>query len=169
MHGEFYSYTLTASKAVLILLSFAILIRCLRSMLREKYDPEVWAYLRYGRERYPVEHWEVIIGRAKDADICIPEREIAWTHAVLRRSDDGQWRVNDVFGRGGVWVNNLFVDDDGADVSDGDTLNLNGIYVKFQDLSMEKRGRIESKRAGVGRKYSPALIPAAAARVFRKP
>ncbi len=37
MHGEFYSYTLTASKAVLILLSFAILIRCLRSMLREKY------------------------------------------------------------------------------------------------------------------------------------
>ncbi len=157
MHGEFYSYTLTASKAVLILLSFAILIRCLRSMLREKYDPEVWAYLRYGRERYPVEHWEVIIGRAKDADICIPEREIAWTHAVLRRSDDGQWRVNDVFGRGGVWVNNLFVDDDGADVSDGDTLNLNGIYVKFQDLSMEKRGRIESKRAGVGRKYSPAL------------
>ena len=157
MHGEFYSYTLTASKAVLILLSFAILIRCLRSMLREKYDPEVWAYLRYGRERYPIEHWEVIIGRAKDADVCIPEREIAWSHAVLRRNDSGQWRINDVFGRGGVWVNNIFVDDDGTDVNDGDTLNLNGIYVKFQDLSMEKREKIESKRAGVGRKYSPAL------------
>lgn len=157
MQGDFYAYTLAASKAILILLSFAILLRCLRSMLREEYDPETWAYLRYGRDRLPVQHWEVIIGRSPDADVYIPEREIARSHAILRRSDLGQWRVYDVFSRGGVWVNNVFVDDDGTEIVSGDTLNLNGICVRFEDLSMEKRERLESKRSGVGRRYSPSL------------
>ena len=157
MQGDFYFYTITASKAILILLSIAILARCLRSMLREKYDPETWAYLRYGRERLPVQHWEVIIGRASDADVCIPEREVARTHAILRRNDLGEWRIFDVFSRGGVWVNNTFVDDDGMEVRDGDVINLNGICVRFSDLSMERRERLESKRSGVGRRYSPAL------------
>lgn len=157
VQGDFYFYTITASKAILILLSIAILARCLRSMLREKYDPETWAYLRYGRERLPVQHWEVIIGRASDADVCIPEREVARTHAILRRNDLGEWRIFDVFSRGGVWVNNTFVDDDGMEVRDGDVINLNGICVRFSDLSMERRERLESKRSGVGRRYSPAL------------
>ena len=157
MQGDFYAYTLAASKAILILLSFAILLRCLRSMLREEYDPETWAYLRYGRDRLPVQHWEVIIGRSPDADVYIPEREIARSHAILRRNDLGQWRVYDVFSRGGVWVNNVFVDDDGTNIVSGDILNLNGICVRFEDLSMEKRERLESKRSGVGRRYSPSL------------
>ena len=157
MQGEFFSYTLTASKGILLLLSVAILLRCLRSMLRERYDPETWAYLRYGKERFPVQHWEVIIGRAPDADVCIPLREVARTHAILRRSEKGEWRVFDVLGRGGVWVNSLFVDDDGVEVTDGDTLNLNGICLKFSDLSMQRREKLESKRTGVGRRYSPAL------------
>ena len=157
MQGDFYAYTLAASKAILILLSFAILLRCLRSMLREEYDPETWAYLRYGRDRLPVQHWEVIIGRSPDADVYIPEREIARSHAILRRNDLGQWRVYDVFSRGGVWVNNVFVEDDGTEIVSGDILNLNGICVRFEDLSMEKRERLESKRSGVGRRYSPSL------------
>ena len=157
MQGDFYAYTLAASKAILILLSFAILLRCLRSMLREEYDPETWAYLRYGRDRLPVQHWEVIIGRSPDADVYIPEREIARSHAILRRNDLGQWRVYDVFSRGGVWVNNVFVEDDGTEIVSGDILNLNGICVRFEDLSMEKRECLESKRSGVGRRYSPSL------------
>ena len=157
MQGDFYVYTITASKAILILLSFGILLRCLRSMLRESYDPETWGYLRYGRDRLPIQHWEVIIGRSPDCDIYIPEREVARTHAVLRRNDLGEWRVYDVFSCGGVWVNNVFVDDDGVEVRDGDVLNLNGICVRFSDLDMEKRERLESRRVGVGRRYSPAL------------
>ena len=157
MQGDFYNYTITASKAILILLSIAILVRCLRSMLREKYDLETWAYLRYGRERLPIQHWEVIIGRAEDADVWILEREVARTHAILRRNDLGEWRIHDVFGRGGVWVNDIFVEEDGAEVKDGDEINLNGICVRFMDLGMEKREKLESKRSGVGRRYSPAL------------
>ena len=43
------------------------------------------------------------------------------------------------------------------EVRDGDVINLNGICVRFSDLSMERRERLESKRSGVGRRYSPAL------------
>ncbi len=157
VQGEFYAYSITASKAILILLSFFILLRCLRSMLREEYDPETWAYLHYNRERLPIQNWEVIIGRSEDADVWIPEREVSRTHAVLRRSDKGEWRVYDVFGRGGVWVNSSFVERGGTRISDGDTLNLNGIYTRFQDLSMEKRGKLESRRSGLGIRHSAAL------------
>ena len=157
MQGSFYMYTMTASKAVLVLLTLAILLRCVRSMLREEYDPETWAYLRYGREQLPVEHWEVIIGRSRDADVCIPDRELSREHAVLRRSDDGEWVIQDIFGRGGIWVNNLFVEEDGSPVSDGDVLNFNGIYVRFKDLSLEKREKLEAKRSGLSARYSPAI------------
>ena len=155
--GEFYSTTMAASKVILILLAFAILLRCLRSMLREEYDPEIWAYLRYGQDRLPVEHWEVLIGRSRDADVYIPDRELSREHAILRRTDKGDWKVYDVFGHGGIWVNNVFIGEHGSPVSDGDTLNLNSIYVKFQDLGMEKREKLESKRVGVGSRYSPSL------------
>ena len=157
MQGIFYTYTMTASKAVLVLLTLAILARCVRSMLREEYDPETWAYLRYGREQLPVEHWEVIIGRSRDADVCIPDRELSREHAVLRRSDDGQWVIQDIFGRGGIWVNNLFVEEDGSPVADGDVLNFNGIYVRFKDLSLEKREKLEARRSGLSARYSPAI------------
>ena len=37
----FGTYMLNLSRVVLIALAIAILVRCLRSMLREHYDPEV--------------------------------------------------------------------------------------------------------------------------------
>ena len=35
-------YTLAMSKYVLILLSIAMIVRCIRSMLSEHYEPETW-------------------------------------------------------------------------------------------------------------------------------
>ena len=53
----FLEYMLRASKYALILLSLAIIIRCIRSMLREQYEPETWAYIRTGDGRFPVNHF----------------------------------------------------------------------------------------------------------------
>ena len=157
MQGDFYSYTMSASKIILVLLAAGILLRCLRSMLREEYDPETWAYLRYGQDRLPIQHWEVLVGRSRDADIYIPDREISKEHAILRRTDKGNWYVYDVFGNGGIWINNVFVADRGSPVVDGDTLNFNSIYVRFQDLPMSRREKLESKRSGIAGRYSPGL------------
>lgn len=67
----FLQYILGASKFVLIVLSLAIIVRCIRSMLSERYEPEVWAYIRAGGELLPINHWENIIGRSPGADIRI--------------------------------------------------------------------------------------------------
>ena len=57
---------------MLIILSLVILVRCIRSMLNEQYEPEVWAYLRTGKENLPVTHWENIIGRSLGSDVRVP-------------------------------------------------------------------------------------------------
>ena len=37
------AWIIPTSRIVMILLSLAIMLRCIRSMLRERYDPELWA------------------------------------------------------------------------------------------------------------------------------
>ena len=56
-------YTLAASKYVLIILSLVIIVRCIRSMLSDRYEPEVWGYLWHESQTYTLTHWENIIGR----------------------------------------------------------------------------------------------------------
>ena len=56
--NEVLSHSLILSKSVLILLSVLIIARCLRSLLSERYEAEVWAWLQLGKEQLPVTHWE---------------------------------------------------------------------------------------------------------------
>ena len=39
-------YMLALSKYVLIIISIVILVRCIRSLLSERVEPEIWGYLR---------------------------------------------------------------------------------------------------------------------------
>ena len=78
-------------------------------MLSDKYEPEVWAYIRSGRDNLPVQHWENILGRSRSADVRIQRKKVARVHAVLTRSDKDIWTVYDVFGKRGVWVNGIKV------------------------------------------------------------
>ena len=57
---------------VLAFFAVWIVVRCARSMLSEKYVPEVWGYLELpdGTSR-AIEHWECILGRAKVSDIVL--------------------------------------------------------------------------------------------------
>ena len=68
---SFWDYMLILSKYALVIFSFIVIERSLRSMLSEKYDNEIWAYIRAGKERIPVNHWENLIGRSASADIRI--------------------------------------------------------------------------------------------------
>ena len=154
---EFLAYMLATSKFVLILLSLTIMIRCLRSMLREKYEPEVWAYIRGGQESLPVTHWENIIGRSRSADIQLDANGVSRVHAVLTRDDKGNWKLTNVFSRNGVWVNGERVTTRSVPVFHGDILNLGGVCVRFQDIPQDKREKLESSRSSVGKRISPAL------------
>lgn len=153
----FLQYIMTFSKFVLIVLSLAVMIRCIRSMLSEQYEPEVWAYVRVGRENVPVYHWENIIGRSRGADLWLDRPGIGRVHAVLTRSDRGIWRIYDVFSRGGVWVNGMKVGGGGVHLEHGDVINLAGSCVRFLEINPEKRAALEAARTTVGKRVSPAL------------
>lgn len=151
------SWMLPVSRIVMILLSLAVMTRCLRSMLRERYDPEIWAYLRAGKLTLPVTHWENLIGRSRSADLRLDLPGLRRVHAVLRRNDKGVWILHDVFSRGGVAVNGEATGPDGLRVADGDVITLGGHTLRFLDTNQAKRERLEATRSAVGRRISPAL------------
>ena len=153
----FLETSLTASKYVLIILSVCIIVRCIRSMLSERYESEVWAYIRLGREILPVNHWENIIGRSRGADIRVDQPGVGRVHAVLKRSDRGIWTIYDVFSKGGVWVNGTKVGSRGINLETGDVINLAGTCVRFQDITTEKREKLESARTSAGKRVSPFM------------
>ncbi len=154
--GELLS-SLNVSKGMLILTSVLILVRCLRSLLSERYEPEVWAWLQLGKDKLPVTHWENLLGRSRSADICVDRSRVSRVHAVLVRGRRGVWTVYDVFGKGGVWLNGTLIGAGGAVVQSGDVINLAGTPLRFTDMTAEKLRKLEKKRAGRGKRLSPFL------------
>ena len=136
-------------------------------MLRERYEPEIWGFLRVGGENLPICHWENLIGRSRSADLPLRLEKISSVHAVLTRSDRGSWAVYDIFSKGGVWVNGRKVPPGGAAVQDGDVLNFAGHTARFCDIPQEKRVQLEEKRRAAG-SVSPArtLLALTAFQVF---
>ena len=123
-------YAMPTSKYAVIIMSVLIIVRCIRSMLSERYEAEIWSYVYRGDEAIPVYHWENLIGRSLSADIRIDNRSMSRVHAVLVRSDKGEWRIFDIFSKGGVWVNGMKVSPLGAQVRSGDSINLAGNFLK---------------------------------------
>ena len=149
-------YTLAMSKYILILLSIALIIRCIRSMLSEHYEPETWGYLRHGQDTFTLTHWENIIGRSLSADVRLVDAGVSRVHAVLSRGNRGRWRVYDIFSRGGVWIKTAKAGPAGLPVQSGDVINIGGQRLRFRELEPEKREKLEAKRTAVGRSVSPA-------------
>lgn len=145
------------SKYLSIPLSLAILLRCIRSMLSSRYESETWATARWGHESLSVTHWENLIGRSRACDIRLAREDIARLQAVLRRFDDGSWRIYDVFGRGGVWVDSQSAGPDGVALRADSVIRLGETRLRLQDMSEEKRDRLEQQRTKAGKRVSPAL------------
>ena len=151
-------WILNLSRVVMIVCSLSVIIRCLRSMLRDRYDPETWAFLKLGKQQLlPVTHWENLLGRSRSADLQLEGKDVRRFHAVLRRTEDGSWRLFDVFGRGGVQVNGSAVSREGLPVRSGDAIRLGGATLRFLDADEARRERLDSIRSPVGKRVSPEL------------
>ena len=93
-------FMLNISRWALPFLAAWLLWRCVRSMLSQRYRPEIWAYIEGGHgEIQPIYHWECIIGRAKSCDVVVDSPDISRTHATLIRSGKGRWKLYDLFGQ----------------------------------------------------------------------
>ena len=155
--GSLSEYTLTFSKYILIILSLVIIARCIRSMLSEKYEPEVWAYLRHGSDSFTLTHWENVIGRSFNADIRLISTGVSRVHAVLCRRDKGTWRIYDIFSKGGVWVNGVKAGDKGLPVCHGDQINIGGEKLTFYEVNAKKLESLEAGRTSAGQRVSPSI------------
>ena len=153
----FFEYTVTIAQYGIFLLSVAIIVRCIRSMLNERYEPEVWAYISRKKEHIPICHWENTLGRSPFSDIRIDSPSLNRVHAVLTRNDKGVWKIYDIFSKGGVWVNGVKVGMGGTALRSGDVLNLAGNVVRFSDISTEQKKQLEARRTRAGQAVSPSV------------
>ena len=150
-------YIMQGTKYILPLLALWILLRCVRSMLRGRYEPETWAYIvDLNGTEHPVNHWECIVGRARSADIVLTDPTVSRMHASLQRDGDGDWTLTDLRSKGGTFVNG---EEAGSweDVGDGDEIDFAGCATAFRGISDAERERLERCRTAPGRYVGPGV------------
>ena len=155
--SELIGYIIGGTRYLMPLLALWVLLRCVRSMLRERYEPETWAYLvDLNGERHPVNHWESVVGRSRSADVVLDSPSVSRVHASLQRDGAGYWTVSDLRSKGGTFVNG-----EEADilepVRDGDVLEFAGEELVFQEVGREEREWLERRRTAPGRFVGPGM------------
>lgn len=139
------------------LLALIVLMRCVRSMLAGRADPETWGYLVSPEGAVqPLLHWECIIGRARSSDVKLPYRDVASVHAVLTRSDKGEWTVHNLGRRGSLMLNRRPVEDT-APLRDGDILQCASHPLQFAANTELHRALQEQRRAVAGWRVAPGV------------
>ena len=132
---------------VLIIL---LLWRCLKPLMFFKREPEIWAWLELSDgTRYPLTHWENVIGRSKSSDICLDLSTISRNHAVLTRYDDGSWTIADANSKSGVFVNGTAVQICALETDD--VINLGGLNMKLVPITARQEALQAELRTQSGR------------------
>ena len=156
LFGDTALRTAELSRYIVPLLAVIIVVRCIRSMLRERYEPETWAYLYLsGDVMLPIRHWECILGSAPSVDTCISHPSLDKLHACLIRSTSGAWTIYNL-GRGVTQVNGAVAGAGGLPVRDADVLTLGDVPARFVDLTEEERGALLKYRRMPGRSVRPS-------------
>ena len=150
-------YIVAGIRYLLPLLMLWVLARCVRSMLRERYEPETWAYLvDLNGERHSVNHWECIVGRSGSCDVVLDAPSVSRVHASLQRDGNGYWTVSDLRSKGGTFVNGGEADLLDP-VRDGDVLDFAGEELVFQEVGRDEREWLERRRTAPGRYVGPGV------------
>lgn len=152
MAGAWYTAIV---RFVFPILAVGILAGAIRSMLKVKHLPEVWAYLTLpnGGEE-PLTHWENIIGRSGASDVVLNYPVVSRQHAALIRGEDENWTVHDLDSKGGVTVNGKEIDRQ-APVSYGDVIGLGGVETVLLSVSPEEEAERRRRREIAERPVSP--------------
>ena len=149
------SYVTMVIRYLLPALAVVIVVRAVRSLLREKSEAESWGYLSLPNGlRMELNHWENLIGRAKSSDIYMEYPSLSRSHAAVIRDDKGNWRVCDVDSRTGIIVNGKKVDGKtGVPIKTGDVISLGGVELVF--IAADKTSEYEqaAKRTRPGRVF----------------
>ena len=130
---DYLSYATMIIRFVLPALAIIIVVRCTRSLLREKSESEIWGQLKLPNGTLiDLNYWENVIGRAKTSDAFMDYPTVSRNHAALIRDEKANWRIYDVESKTGVVVNGKKIEsDDGISVKSGDNIELGGVKLRF--------------------------------------
>ena len=131
-------WLLWVGRIALSAVAVLLLIRCGRTLLSGG-KQESWGFLSLSNgARYPLYHWENMIGRARQADIRINFPSVSRSHAALCRDSEGIWRIYPIR-TGGTLLNLKFTPKllaDGAGIRGMMALvrgyfNMDGHHIQF--------------------------------------
>jgi len=153
--GDYLSYVTLLIRFILPVLAIIIISRCLKSLLREESEDEIWGQLRLEDGKLvDLYYWENAIGRAGSSDIYIEYPSVSRSHATLIRDDKGNWRVYDIESKTGVLINGVKVEDaDGVPIKSGDIINVGGVPMVFIAADNTDEYEQAASRTRPGRYY----------------
>ncbi len=147
VYVEVYLGFLRYAAPVIVIL---LLWRCLKPLMLFKREPEIWAWLvLQDGSKYPLTHWENVVGRSKSSDVRFDLPTISRNHAVLTRYDDGSWTITDANSKSGVFVNDSPVQICALDPED--EINLGGLKMSLVPISARQEALQARLRAQTGR------------------
>lgn len=145
------------TRYILPFLAIWIIFRCFRSMMSDKYEPEIWGYLLYpDKSSAPLTHWESLIGKTRTADIVVNSHGVSPIHAVLIRNDKGIWKIFDIASKKGVFVNQERVSIRGVEVRHGDKIQIGSTKLAFVEANESDLRYIDERRTSAGSAVSPS-------------
>ena len=157
--GTFLTYLVYFSRYMLPIAAIAVITRCAYSMLRERYEPEVWGYLDLpDGSRVPLRHWECTIGSATSCDVVVRSPSVSGTQIVLIRDEFGNWTAYDIGINSASGINDVVIPEEGSRLEDGDLLTLGTCKLRFFNLNEEERGIIAQRRTEPGKMVSTGAM-----------
>lgn len=155
-HSEFLRWFTSIGRLLIPLISVFIVSRIAYSLFRGKKSPEVWGYLNLSNGLHiPINHWENLIGRAKNCDIVINFPTISRNHALLMRQEDEGWLLIDLDSKTGSSVEGKSIKDRTI-VNYGDIISFGGVKTQLVGLTLDEK-QIQENREVPGKEVNPAL------------
>ncbi len=146
---------LVLSRFLLPLLAILILVRCGRSLMQSRLETETWGQLVLpGGEHLPLNHWENMIGRSRQADVRLKNKTVSRAHAVLSRNQKGEWTLYPLRSKNGVLVNGARVIA-ATPIHPQDIITFADVSANFLPSTAEEERAQAERRTRPGKVFSP--------------
>ncbi|MCD7946103.1 MAG: FtsW/RodA/SpoVE family cell cycle protein [Clostridiales bacterium] len=142
---------------LLPLMALLVVVRCARSLLQGKLEQEHWGRLTDpAGNSYPLQHWEILIGRARSCDVVLSDPAVSRNHAALTRDAHGQWSLFPLKSKNGVYLNGAPLEN-AAPIQAGDVIGLGATQLAFYPISAAEEAEQAQRRTRPGKVFSPGV------------
>ncbi len=151
--------TLTAVGCRMLMPLFAILIvvRCARSLFQSKLEQEVWGSLSLpDGTRLPLNHWENLVGRIRQADVRLKYKTVSRNHAALIRDSKGNWTLHPLNTKNGTLLNGRVMLQP-VPLKARDIITFGDVETCFLPSTEEEERQQAANRARPGKEFSPSV------------